>query len=214
MLVDYSRGPAARQGRIRPRRRLSPARLVPVFLCVCLFGLLSVAGCASQNTPPGPTSVSEAFRSAHPDSARPEALATVPATLPGLRRELSDRLPAAVPVVLPRRLPSGWGLAAPYISVGDGGALPNPEVWAAGYRTAFTDGDALFVVAVNPERLPGAGTWATSPVTIAGRAVEWRGDGETIVLATPLAEDWRAALIGVGVGRPRLEKIAASLYVP
>jgi hypothetical protein len=214
MLIDYSRGSAARQDRIRPRRRPAPPRLVPVLLCACLLGLVSAGGCGSQNALPGPASVSEAFQSAHPDPTRPEALATVPATIPGLQRELSGRLPAAVPVILPGQFPSGWGLAAPYISVGDGGALPNPEVWAAGYRASFTDGDALFVVVVNPERLPGAGAWSASTVTIAGRAVTWRGDGKTTVLATPLAGDWRAALIGVGVGRSRLEKIAASLRVP
>jgi hypothetical protein len=186
---------------------------MPLCLGFCVAVLVLAVACGSKTAPAGPSSIEEAYRSAHPQSARPEALATQQATIAGLRRELASRLSAAVPLVLPREFPTGWGLAAPYIAVGDGSALPNPETWATGYRAAFTDGQALLIVTVNPVRLPGDGPWAALPVSIAGRSVAWRRDSETIVLATPAASDWRAALIGVGVGRGRLEQLAASLAV-
>jgi hypothetical protein len=134
----------------------------------------------------------------------------VPATLIGLRRELSARLPAGVPLVLPRELPAGWGLAAPYIAVGDGGALPNPETWPSGYRVAFTDGHNLAVFTVNPVRLPGRGRWQPTRLRLAGRSLARRADGETVVLATKSAGDWRVALIGIGIGSRELHALAAS----
>jgi len=125
--------------------------------------------------------------------------------------QLCSELPADVPVLLPAALPSGWGLAAPYIAGGDGSALPNPETWPNGYRAAFTDGESLVTVSVNPERGGGKGSWTALDLSIAGRAVSWRHDGETTVLATRSSRAWRVAVTGVGVRRALLEHVAESL---
>lgn len=113
-----------------------------------------------------PSSVDEAFRSAHPGGDLP----------PGLQRDEGARLDleglATVSrvdrLLTPGWLPPGYGLAEPYVSVGDGGALPNPQVWEGGYRVSFTDGEGLVILHVGDGRLPGEGPWR--PL-----ARRWRG---------------------------------------
>jgi|GEM_PF-3380161 len=187
-------------------------------MCCCLVALAVVAGCGSRGTDgvaasSGPSTITDAYESVHPTGNLPEVLSTVQATLPGLTGELRGAVPAGIPVVLPRSLPQGVGLAAPFISIGDGSALPNPEVWADGYRVAFTDGERLVTVAVNQPSLPGEGAWAATSARALGRELRSRTDGQSLVLATDEAGDWRLAVIGIGFPRKWLEGFAASLEV-
>jgi hypothetical protein len=89
------------------------------------------------------------------------------------------------PVLLPRRLPRGFALAAPYIAVGDGGARPNPEVWGrSSYRVSYTDGHGLIVVTVGAERLPVEATWRGVHRTLRGRPLRVARAGSTGMVAT------------------------------
>jgi hypothetical protein len=127
------------------------------------------------------TTLDEAFRLSHA-SAVPPGLSRagdsdlVPALLAG-EVDLSRPL-------VPGWLPAGYGLAAPYASVGDGSALPNPLVWRGGYRVAYTDGDGLVVLQVGSGRLPGEGKWRRSPQLWRGSALVARGAAGSSVVAT------------------------------
>ena len=144
-----------------------------------------VAGCAAAPPPEprasvAPTSLEEAFARAHPDALPPGLQRTdagAPEVAAILRRE------GATELLLPSRLPDGYGLAAPFIGVGNGNALPNPEAWAGGYRVSYTDGRGVITITVGRQRLPGSGPWR--PVTGAawqGRPLAVRTDGATTVV--------------------------------
>jgi hypothetical protein len=214
MRTDYSGEPEGRQdgaadgGCERPRR--APlARLFLLAVGLLVSAALPLGACGGEE--PSPGAVDDAFRSAHPSVTRPEALATVPASLEGLRQELASRLDGDVPVALPEELPSGWGLAAPYIAVGNGSALPNPEIWPGGYRVTFTDGAALFVIAAGLEHLPGEGVWEPAGLLAGGRPLFRRADGRRTILATRPAADWRLTLVGDGITGAKTEALARSL---
>lgn len=174
----------------------------------CALGL---PGCSSTTATTGPTTVTGAYRSAHPSGNLPELLSTVPADLSGLARLIGEALPPGVPVIMPARLPDGFGVSAPYIAVGDGSALPNPESWDDGYRIAFTDGERLVSVAVNLTDPPGAEGGTATSMTVAGRRLSFSRDGQMIVLSTPPSEDWRLSVIGLGMSKVEVAGFAATL---
>jgi hypothetical protein len=139
-------------------------------------------GCSSPAPPsPSPSPLEEAFASSHPGGALP----------PGLKVAADTRLAAGElardsgldRALVPGWLPSGYELAAPYVSVGDGGALANPQVWTGGYRVSFTDGDGLIVVHVGDGRLPGEGTWRALASTWRGARLWRRESGGLVTVA-------------------------------
>lgn len=174
---------------------------------------VSVAGCASGDGSSGAATVGEAYRSAHPTGNLPTSLPTVSADIERIAVDLRGDLSADVPVVLPRRLPAGYGLAAPYVAVGSGAALPNPEVWQGGYRASFTDGRSLVIVAVNLADPPPVGTAAPSRVVVDGRRLYEGVDGQASVLATEPSDDWQLTVTGLGMSSGVLEQFATTLRV-
>ena len=73
-------------------------------------------------------------------------------------------------ILLPLDLPPHYALAAPYISVGEGSARPNPEGWGASYRVSYTDGHGLLVITSGAARVPDGVTWSGEAA-----ARRWRG---------------------------------------
>ena len=129
--------------------------------------LTAACSSSSSGTSSSPSSVQEAFESSHPGGALPPGLK--PADEADLRPEELGRVSGLARVLVPGWLPAGYALAAPYVAVGDGGALPNPQVWKGGYRISFTDSDGLVILQAGSGRLPGAGEW--EPL-----ARRWRGE--------------------------------------
>lgn len=172
---------------------------------------LSVAGCSSQSGDSGPATVAEAYRSAHPTGNLPSALATVSTDIDRIAGDLRREVSEGVPLVLPQPLPAGYGLAAPYIAVGSGAALPNPEVWQGGYRVSFTDGRTLVVVAVNLDDPPAVDTASPSSVSVRGRRLYEGMDGRALVLSSEAADDWQLTITGLGLSRPALARFAGTL---
>jgi hypothetical protein len=202
MWHDYSGGYGRGQGR---------SKVGLALICLLPVALLLAAGCGTTSQPAAsPSSLDKAFRSAHPEGSRPEAVATVPASLAQLRQQLTDAA-AGAPVLLPAELPAGWGVAAPYIAVGSGAALPNPELWDPGYRLTLTDGHALLIVQAGAERVPGSGSWAPTSLSVAGRPLTWRCDGDRVVLASPAAADWRLVIIADGLKEARVEELLRAM---
>lgn len=199
MRHDYSDGLRLGQGRAAARFAIAVVATVALSL---------VVACGGEPKPSSsPSSIDEAFRSAHPKVTRPDALATARADLSALQRTLTAHLPAGVPVLVPAGLPAGWGVAAPYVAVGNGAALPNPQLWERGYRLTFTDGRALLIIEVGAERVPGVGEWAATQLTLRGRPLRRRPDGRRIVFATPAAPDWRVVVVGDGLTGVRAESL-------
>lgn len=143
--------------------------LVLVLGCASLAVVGVAAGACSSTPSPAasPSSIEEAFESSHPGGALPPGLK--PADDTHLRSEELSRVSGLVRVLVPGWLPGDYVLAAPYVAVGDGGALPNPQVWKGGYRISFTDSDGLVILQAGSGRLPGAGEW--EPL-----ARRWRGE--------------------------------------
>ena len=109
-----------------------------LLLCAALVPALTAAcSSSSPGTSSSPSSIEEAFESSHPGGALPPGLK--PADDADLRPEELGRASGLARVLVPGWLPAGYALAAPYVAVGDGGALPNPQVWKGGYRISFTD---------------------------------------------------------------------------
>jgi len=176
------------------------------------IGVVAIGSCASQPDPT-PSTITEAYRSAHPGGNLPEDLSTVPADLAAVARSLREALPGEVPIVLPVELPAGYGVAAPFVAVGSGAALPNPEVWERGYRVAFTDGTSLVTVAVNLDDPPDAEATTGTAIDVGGRRLKAGRDGQTVILLTDAAADWQLAVIGLGSSAESLESFAADLYI-
>jgi len=177
-----------------------------------VIAVIAIGSCASQPDP-APTTITEAYRAAHPGGNLPEDLSTVPADLAGIARGLRQALPEEVPVILPAELPAGYGVAAPFVAIGSGAALPNPEVWERGYRVAFTDGRGLVTVAVNLDDPPVVETTAGAVIEVGGRRLQAGRDGQMVVLLTDAAADWQLAVIGLGSSSKSLESFAAGLRI-
>jgi len=104
-------------------------------------------------------------------------------------------------VIVPGWLPRSYGLAAPYVSVGDGSALPNPQTWCGGYRVSFTDGKGLILLHVGGGRLPGEGRWERLARSWRGARL-WRraSDGLVVVAARRRALPVAVAVAGSSEG--------------
>jgi hypothetical protein len=181
-------------------------------VAVVLVIAIAIGACAAQSDP-APTTITEAYRSAHPGGNLPEDLSTVAADLAGIARSLRQALPEEVPVILPAELPAGYGVAAPFVAVGSGAALPNPEVWERGYRVAFTDGSSLVTVAVNLDDPPDAEATTGTSLEVGGRRLQAGRDGQMEVVMTDAAADWQLTVIGLGSSSESLESFAAGLRI-
>jgi hypothetical protein len=155
-----------------------------VLLCALLVAAALVLSACAEDDGPQPGSVSEAFEAAHPDGGLPPGLQRVDASRGEIAQGLLDAVDGEAPLLLPRWLPAGFGLAAPYVAVGDGSARPNPETWGSSYRVSYTDGSALIVVTVGAEELPSALSWRTVTGEIDGRALQAARSGPAAVVAT------------------------------
>ncbi len=152
-----------------------------------------LSGCGGGPAPqPDTTTVGEAFQEAHPDGSIPPGLTGIEAS----RAEIAVRVAAVAgrPVALPRWLPEGYQLAAPYIAVGDGSVRPNPEAWGDSYRISYTDGRGLLVLTVGAKSRPAGLEWRRLDETLRGRPLLAAVSGET---ATVLSGD-RPLLVVTG----------------
>ena len=124
------------------------------------------------------------FDAAHPTGGLPATLQTVDLSRLEIGRRVAAMVGDDVPIVLPVRLPPGFGLAAPYIAVGNGAARPNPENWGTSYRVSYTDGEGLIVVTVGAEDLPDTVAWGDESALIGGRPARAGRAGDELILAT------------------------------
>ena len=164
-----------------PSRR--PPRLILLAAAIITAAGL-VPGCGGAPAPqPGSTGVAEAFEAAHPSGAIPPGLKGVEAS----RADVAALLAAAsgrATVLLPRWLPDGYLLAAPYIAVGDGSARPNPEAWGHSYRVSYTDGNGLLVLTFGAKRRPPGLVWRRLDETMRGRALLAAASGQATTVVT------------------------------
>jgi hypothetical protein len=157
---------------------------VLVMLPVALF---TAAGCEQRSKAAliaSPSSVAEAYEAAHPTGGLPASLWTLGLSRPEVGRRVAAIVPDEVRVLLPVRLPPGFGLAAPYIGVGDGTARPNPESWGRSYRVSYTDGRGLIVVTVGAEGATSGVVWGTEHARIGSRPARVGHAEDTLVVAT------------------------------
>jgi hypothetical protein len=159
-----------------------------VVALVLLSGAQSMtAGCGRQSepAPSAPaSSVADAYEAAHPTGGLPATLHTADLSRPEIGRRVAGMVGDDMPVMLPVRLPSGYGLAAPYIAVGDGTARPNPENWGGSYRVSYTDGEGLIVMTVGAKDLPEEVVWSSGSARIGGRPAREGRAGDALILAT------------------------------
>jgi hypothetical protein len=182
----------SRSRRTAPARRLAASRVVAVLAAV-VVAALSAAACSAS--PASEQSVSDAYRSAHPAEGVPATLGVVEMS----RAEVADRIACVVAddvrVVLPTRLPPGFGPSAPYIAVGDGTARPNPEGWGRSYRISYTDGHGLLVMTVGAESVPDGVSWSCRQVHVDGRTARVGHLDNAVVVAT---RDERPRIVVIG----------------
>jgi hypothetical protein len=148
---------------------------------------LATTGCGRPSEPTPSASASSAadgYRAVHPTGGLPASLQTVDLSRLEVGRRVASIVTKGVRIVLPVRLPSGFGLAAPYISVGDGTARPNPESWGRSYRVSYTDGQGLIVVTVGAEDSPSGVVWSTERARIGGRRARVGHAGDALIVAT------------------------------
>ncbi len=178
-----------------PRR--AAARGLPSLVLGCAALVLvgvPAGGCSPTPSPTvSPSSIEEAFASAHPGGALPPGLK--PADDADLRPKELGRVSGLASVLVPGWLPAGYALAAPYVAVGDGGALPNPQVWTGGYRVSFTDSAGLVILQAGSGRLPGDGEWEPLSRRWRGQRL-WRREANGLVT---IAARRRAVPVGVAV---------------
>lgn len=192
------------QGTPRRGRR---ARCVALVACAALLASGCAAG-SGRDASPAPTTADDAFRTAHPYGALP----------PALKRSADASRAAALlagrsgagRVVLPAWLPEGYGLAAPYVSVGSGAVLPNPQVWDGGYRVSYTDGDGLIVLHVGSGRLPGQGVWQPLDRRWRGASLSARSAGGVTAVAA-LGGGTRVAVAVVGAPPATAARVLTSV---
>jgi hypothetical protein len=134
----------------------------------------------SQSSPP-PSTIGEAYEAAHP-GLLPPGLKRLEVSEREIARRIGARLSPAVQLLLPAHLPPGYGLAAPFISIGSGAVLPNPQVWATGYRVSYTDQHGMITVIVGSQRRPGEGAWKPVAGTWHGRTLAVRRSGALTVV--------------------------------
>jgi hypothetical protein len=175
MAHDYRAVPA-------PPARRRPAAALPIALATLLVAAFALTACGSSSVPA--PSVSEAYGSAHPVEGVPGRLQTVEMSREEVGRRIRHIVGTSARVVLPRCLPAGFEPAAPYISVGDGTARPNPEGWGRSYRVSYTDGRGLLVMTVGADRLPDGVSWSDRRLRVDGRPARAGRAGNATVVAT------------------------------
>ena len=189
------------------------AALVALALAALVVLAVTLLGACSESAPggsPSPSSVGDAFRAAHPSGAVP----------PGLKRggdasraaELFAARVAADRILLPGWLPPDYGLAAPYVGIGSGVALPNPFIWDGGYRVSYSDGRGLILLHVGSGRLPGEGAWQALARTWRGTTLRMRvANGLTTVASRAGARPVAVAVAGVPAPRETAVRVLRSL---
>ncbi len=181
-----------------------------ILVLVLLSAAVLPGGCAGdEDIAPAPSSIEQAFEAAHPGGAIPPGLQLVPATRDDVAALVEGVVDEQVRVVLPTYLPDGYGLAAPYVAVGSGGARPNPEGWGDSYRVSYTDGTGLVVMTVGAAEVPSGLDWRTSGRSAEGLALRSAVAGTGVVVATA-RPPW-IVLSGEGVTMPEALRVARSL---
>lgn len=179
---------------------------------VTLWVALALGGCTSDPQPASSaTSLEQAFRSSHPGGALP----------PGLKRAddggywvgEARRGSGLERVLVPTWLPVAYGLAAPYVAVGDGSVLPNPQIWHRGYRVSFTDGEGLIILHVGAGRLPGAGTWDRLSRRWRGARL-WRRASDGLVVIAARRRAVPVAVAVAGGSEATAHRVLAGLRAP
>jgi hypothetical protein len=184
---------------------------------VALVAALLAAACgaaprppASQGSPP-PSTIGEAYEAAHP-GLLPPGLKRLAVTEREIARRIGARLSPAVQLLLPAYLPPGYGLAAPFISIGSGAVLPNPQVWATGYRVSYTDLHGMITVMVGSQRRPGNGSWRPLAGTWRGRGLAVRRSG-ALTVVTAAGNDPAVTVSVTGADRTVAVRLLAGLRV-
>lgn len=192
-------------GGARPRR----AAMVGATLALLASAAVLLAGCGASSVPP-PSTAAEAYAVAHPSGQVPPSLRTVDLTREQVAQRVVDIVGDAVRILLPLRLPPGFGPAAPYIAVGDGTARPNPEGWGRSYRVSYTDGRGLLVVTCGATSVPEGVVWSGERLRIDGRPAREGRVGATVVVATVGGSPLIVAT-GGHVTRARVQACAVSM---
>jgi hypothetical protein len=125
-------------------------------------------------------------------------------------RRIRARLSSDVQILLPAYVPPGYAVAAPFISIGSGGVLPNPQTWAGGYRVSYTDLHGLITIMVGPQRRPGTGAWKPIARTWHGRTLAVRRSGALTVL-TAVGSRPAVTVSAIGADRAVIARVLASL---
>jgi hypothetical protein len=172
--------------RIQRRVRSSLWQIPLVTLLGCVLGTAcgGVGGSPQPQASPSPSTIAEAYDAAHP-TLLPPGLKRLDVGERELARRIRARLSPASLVFLPTYLPPHYGLAAPFISIGSGAVLPNPQTWGSGYRVSYTDLRGMITLMVGVQRRPGKGPWEHLSGTWHGRDLAVRRDGAlTVVTAS------------------------------
>jgi hypothetical protein len=189
----------------RARRRRASLAMVLALACTMMVW----AGCGRPSSPQ-PATVEEAYDAAHPPGQGPPSLRTVPLTRRQVARRLTGILGDGSRILLPRSLPPRYAPAAPYISVGEGSARPNPEAWGRSYRVSYTDRRGLLVITFGAVRPPEGVAWSARRLTVDGRPARKGRAGGTVVVAT-VAGKPRIVVTGLHVGADEVAACAESL---
>jgi hypothetical protein len=168
----------------RQRVLVSAARRRWPLLAVLALVLLAGACGAARQEPqasPSPSTIGEAYEAAHP-GVLPPGLRRSKVDEREIARRIRARLSADRELLLPAYLPPGYGLATPFISIGSGAVLPNPQVWVTGYRIGYTDLHGMITLMVGSQRRPGEGSWEPLAGTWHGRRLAVRRSGALTVV--------------------------------
>lgn len=208
MIMD-STAHVGRRQRISAR---AERRRWPLLSAVVVVMFLAGACGAARHEPqasPSPSTIGEAYDAAHP-GLLPPGLKRLKVGEREIARRIRARLSPAVELLLPAYLPPGYGLAAPFISIGSGDVLPNPQAWAAGYRVSYTDRHGMITVMVGSQRRPGEGAWEPVVGTWRGRALAVRHSG-ALTVVTAAGNDPVVTVSVTGTDRAVAVRMLASL---
>ena len=187
------------------------SRVLPRSLACVMLPAAGACGAARHEpqASPSPSTIGEAYDAAHP-GLLPPGLKRLEVSEREIARRIRARLSPAVQLLLPAYLPAGYGLAAPFISIGSGGVLPNPQAWAAGYRVSYTDLHGMITVMVGSQRRPGEGSWEPVAGTWRGRALAVRHSG-ALTVVTAAGNDPVVTVSVTGTDRAVAVRMLASL---
>jgi len=197
------------------RTSTAAARVARLLLLVLLASALLATACGRPDdvsgvrASPSPTTAGEAYEAAH-RGALPPGLQRLDVSEREIARRIRARLSSGVGVLLPAYLPPGYGLASPFISVGSGDVLPNPQVWAGGYRVSYTDLRGLITVMVGEQRRPGRGAWQRLSRRWEGRSLAIRHDG-ALTVSTALGRGAAVTVSALGVDQMTVVRVLLGL---